>query len=406
MIGRVIGARYRLEKKLGSGAMGSVYRARHVKVGRAFAIKILHLDLLDDSKLKRRFVREAELAGTLKHTNTVTVVDVDEFEGLHYIAMEYAEGPTLGDIISSQAPLPAPRAIALVQQLCDGLHHAHEKGLIHRDFKPDNVIVEAHDAREVPRIVDFGIAIVRDDASSAERERLTTAGITLGTPHYMAPEHVTGQAIDHRIDLFALGVVMYEMLSGAMPFDGDGVDVARANLLEDTPPMSVRAPNVDVDPLLEAFTRKLLSKAPDARFASARAARDVLTLIARDRKAAAAALGVAVDDALPTPPPRADVPRFGQHTPPTPFLAIPKPLEYSPSGQHVVHQRIASPRGALAPLARTPTGSEPPLTRPVTAPPVARAPTAQPVRSSRIWIAIAAAVAALALGALLAVLVG
>jgi serine/threonine-protein kinase len=398
MIGRVIASRYRIEKKLGAGAMGAVYRARHVKVGRAFAIKILHVDLLEDTRLQRRFVREAELAGTLSHPNIVSVIDVGEtFEGLHYIAMEYAEGPTLGEIIATQAPIPGPRIIELATQILDGLQHAHKHGLIHRDFKPDNVIIAELDGKESPRIVDFGIAVVRDDASSAQRERLTTAGIVLGTPHYMAPEHVTGQAIDHRIDLFALGVVLYEMLCGKMPYEGDGVDVARANLLEETPHMADRAPNVDVDPLLEAFTRMLLSKAPDARPSTARAARDMLDMIARDRAKAAALFGVAIDEApLPTraakismtppssasaplarpprpspaaapptviraaaapvapgappattPPaapvaqaaprpvlPRSTVPRYGSYTPPTPFLAVPEPVVYSPSGQH------------------------------------------------------------------------
>ena len=406
MIGRVVASRYRLEKKLGAGAMGSVYRARHIKLDRAFAIKILHVEMLINPKLQRRFQREAELAGTLSHPNIVTVLDVGEaFEGLHYIAMEYAEGPTLGEITTLEAPLPADRVIALAAQLCDGLHHAHERGLIHRDFKPDNVIVETRNGREVVRIVDFGIAIVRDDASNEERERLTTAGITLGTPHYMAPEHVTGQAIDHRIDLFALGVVLYEMMCGKMPFQGDGVDVARANLLEETPYMAERVPNVKVDPLLEAFVRKLLSKAPDARPATAKAARELLDLIANDRARAAAALGIMLDDTqLPTPPPVRPAPRFASYTPPTPFLAVPQPITYSPSGQHAIvaepdptgpvpvyveiapsgpslraptgSPRTRSPRVSQAPL---PRDSSPILRAPSAPYPIANAPTTGPI---------------------------
>jgi serine/threonine protein kinase len=439
LIGRVIASRYRLEKKLGSGAMGAVYRARHVKIDRAFAVKVLHVELLENAKLQRRFVREAELAGTLSHPNVVGVVDVGETpEGLHYIAMEYAEGPTLGDIMTRDAPLAAERVLEIVSRLCDGLHHAHERGLIHRDFKPDNVIVETREGREWPRIVDFGIAIVRDQTSSEERERLTTAGITLGTPHYMAPEHVTGQAIDHRIDLFALGVVVYEMLSGVMPFDGDGVDVARANLLEETPYMATRAPGVKVDPLLEAFTRKLLAKSPDARPPTAKAARELLDLIASDRPRAAAALGILLEDVPPvTPPPvLRQVPSYARYTPPTPFLAVPEPVRYSPSGQHAIVQNLAEPtdsgplrasrersvRSSQAPLRRTPTSSQPPLARPdlpahpsgpypipiVSASPPHRSPTASGarLRQRRILLALAAAAAAIALGALLAVLFG
>ena len=423
--------------------MGAVYRARHVKMHRAFAVKILHIDLLEDAKLQRRFQREAELAGTLSHPNIVRVADVGEtFEGLHYIAMEYAEGPTLGEIIAAQAPIPAPRAIALVTQMLDGLYHAHKHGLIHRDFKPDNVIiVTENDQRESPRIVDFGIAIVRDDASSEQRDRLTTAGITLGTPHYMAPEHVTGQQIDHRIDLFALGVVMFEMLCGKMPFEGDGVDVARANLLESTPAMSDRASNVDVDALLEAFTRVLLSKSPDARPPNAKAARDLLDLIGRDRTRAASILGVTLEDELPSrrpaptppaplpasPPSSPGVPRSFQYTPPTPFLAVPQPLAYSPSGQHVVpplpldladptgpiptliaaaaSSRNRSSRVSQAPLSRPATGSVPIQNVPKTPQPRARTESVKraALRRQRMWMWICIAAGALALGAVLAV---
>ena len=420
MVGRVVASRYRLEKKLGSGAMGSVYKAVHVKMGRPFAIKLMHVDLLDDAKLQKRFVREAELAGTLKHPNVVSVTDVGEtFEGLHYIAMEYAEGPTLSDVIAESAPMAAERVIALIGQVCDGLHHAHEHGLVHRDLKPDNIIVELRDGREVPRILDFGIAIVRDDASKEHRERLTTAGITLGTPHYMAPEHVTGQAIDHRIDLFALGIVMYEMLCGAMPFEGDGVDVARANLLEETPYMAVRAPTVKVDPLLEALARKLLAKAPDARPSTARAVREHLDLIVKSRPRAAAALDIILADVDPVTPPHIprSVPRYNTYTPPTPYLPLEQRLTYSPSGQHAIVEP-PDPTGPLAARADTSSSrsaarnrsarvSQAPLPRPAS---VAEgsakqsAPSPEVARSTRhIWIAIA--VGALLLGALLALLV-
>nr|MDQ3370170.1 protein kinase [Myxococcota bacterium] len=293
MIGRIIASRYQLESRLGSGAMGHVYRARHLKINRLFALKLLHTHLLANPEQRKRFRREAELAGTLSHPNVVGVVDVGETEdGLHYIVMQLASRPTLGDVMSA-GPLGPPRVIGLVKQLCAGLHHAHERGLIHRDFKPDNVIVETdEDGRETPRIVDFGVAIVRDHASSTDRERLTTAGLALGTPHYMAPENVGGEPIDHRVDLFALGIVVYEMLTGVMPFDGAGVDVARANRSAETPAMAKRAPGVPVDPLLEAFTRRLMAKAPADRPSSAKLARDLLDAIVKDPASAAAILGV------------------------------------------------------------------------------------------------------------------
>ncbi len=329
LIGRVLGSRYRVEALLGKGAMGAVYRARHVKVGRPFAVKVLHERLLVDPKLRKRFEREAELAGKLHHINVIGVVDVGETEdGIHFMVMEFAEGQTLGSLV--QGPMHPKRVITLAQQLCDGLQHAHEHGLIHRDFKPENVIVEKDRfGNERPRIVDFGIAILRDDADDPEnKDRLTTAGLVLGTPHYMAPEHAMGAGIDHRIDLFALGVILYELLTGWLPFDGDGVDVARANLIAPTPPMGVRVPGIIVDPLLEAFTGLLMQKQPADRPESAKAARHLLDLIERDRPMAARILGVDLvepsEQTAAAPAPGVDVSDERAHAP----VSADTPLPY------------------------------------------------------------------------------
>jgi serine/threonine-protein kinase len=292
LIGTVLANRYQIESKLGEGAMGAVYKARHVKVGRPFAVKVLHTKL-DEPKVAQRFEREAELAGRLRHPNVVGVVDVGETpDGHRYMVMDFAAGQDLAATLGE--PIPPARLIPLVRQMLEGLYHAHEAGLIHRDFKPENVIVERDDhGNEVPRIVDFGIAILREGgASSTSEGRLTTNGLVLGTPHYMAPEQAIADPIDHRIDLFALGIVVYEMACGRLPFDGSGAEVARANLVLDPPPMAQRAPGVDVDPLLEAYARKLMAKRRDDRPPTAKAARELLDLIERDRPAAAATLGV------------------------------------------------------------------------------------------------------------------
>jgi serine/threonine-protein kinase len=294
LIGEVIASRYRIEARIGDGAMGAVYRALHVKVGRPFAVKVLRPSLTGDETLRRRFLREAELAGALHHPAIVGMVDIGETStGLCYLVMEYVAGDTLYDLIVRAAPLPAPRVIAIVRQLCDGLAHAHEHGLIHRDLKPENVVVE-RDQRggDHIKIIDFGISILRDEAISTSPDRLTTAGLVLGTPHYMAPEQALAEPIDHRVDLFALGVMCFEMLTGRAPFDGDGVEVAHANVSVETPAMRDRAPNRAVDPLLEAFTRRLMTKSRDGRPASAAAARVLLDLIDRDRVAAAKLLDV------------------------------------------------------------------------------------------------------------------
>ena len=296
-IGQVFASRYQIESRLGEGAMGAVYKARHVKVGRPFAVKILHTRLLEDSKVAQRFEREAELAGRLRHPNVIGVVDVGESaDGTRYMVMDFAEGEDLAALLAD-APLPPERIIHLCRQILEGLYHAHEAGLIHRDLKPENVIIERDDhGVEVPRIVDFGIAILREGGSSANSEsRLTTNGLVLGTPHYMAPEQAVADPIDHRIDLFALGIVIYEMLSGRLPFDGSGADVARANLLLDPPAIAKRVPDLHVDPLLEAYARLLMQKRREDRPATAKVARELLDLIARDRVAAATALGVPVE---------------------------------------------------------------------------------------------------------------
>ncbi len=294
LIGEVLANRYQIESHLGEGAMGSVFKARHVKVGRPFAVKVLHKKLVEDRKVLQRFEREAELAGRLRHPNVVGVVDVGETtDGFRYMVMDFAEGSDLATLLN-EAPMPPERIINLTRQMLEGLFHAHEQGLIHRDFKPENVIIERDDhGVEVPRIVDFGIAILREGGDSSNSSgRLTTNGLVLGTPHYMAPEQAVADPIDHRIDLFALGIVIYEMLSGKLPFDGTGAEVARANLLLDPPLISQRVPFLEVDPLLEAFARRLMAKKREVRPPTAKAARELLDLISSDPAAAAAALGV------------------------------------------------------------------------------------------------------------------
>jgi tRNA A-37 threonylcarbamoyl transferase component Bud32 len=297
VIGEILANRYQVEVKLGEGAMGAVYKARHIKVGRPFAVKVLHKQLLEDRKTLQRFEREAELAGRLHHPNVIGVIDVGETStGDRYMVMDFAEGADLATLLA-EAPMPPERIVNLTRQMLEGLYHAHEQGLIHRDFKPENVIVERNDhGIEVPRIVDFGIAILREGGDSPNSAgRLTTNGLVLGTPHYMAPEQAVADPIDHRIDLFALGIVIYELLCGKLPFDGSGAEVARANLLLDPPPIAERVPFLEVDPLLEAFARRLLAKKRDQRPATAKAARELLDRIVADRAAAAAELGVPLE---------------------------------------------------------------------------------------------------------------
>jgi len=360
LVGQVLASRYLIEHKLGEGAMGTVYRARHVKMGRPFAVKVLHPKLLEDEKLALRFAREAELAGRLHHPNVIGVVDVGETpEGHRYMVMDFAAGGDLADLLG-EAPMPPARIIHLVRQMLEGLYHAHEAGLIHRDFKPENVIVERDDhGNEVPRIVDFGISILRDGGEAADATgRLTTNGLVLGTPHYMAPEQAVADPIDHRIDLFAMGIVVYEMLCGRLPFDGAGAEVARANLLLDPPPISQRVPHLEVDPLLEAYARHLMAKNRDRRPATAKRARELLDLIERDRAAAAAALGLA--PATGTWGPLATQPLPSEPVPPVPrptHEAAPVKRAATGGGR----RQQGAPPGGPRPSALTPRPTAPAL---------------------------------------------
>ncbi|HEU5057329.1 MAG TPA: serine/threonine-protein kinase, partial [Kofleriaceae bacterium] len=269
LIGATIAERYVLEELIGEGAMGLVYRASHVRLPRKFAIKILFGDMASDTRMRLRFAQEASAACRLNHPNVVTVVDFGKSDrGLLYLVMDYVEGETLSQLIEREAPLAERQVIELSRQLCEGLAHAHQNGIIHRDFKPDNVVLEPSDgAGAVPRILDFGLAITSND--DVFDGRLTQHGWVVGTPAYLSPEQARDEEVDQRADLYALGVVMYEMLAGVPPFDGTAMEVAHRNMLEPPQPIKVRNPLASVSPELERVVRRLLEKDPDDRFATA-----------------------------------------------------------------------------------------------------------------------------------------
>jgi serine/threonine-protein kinase len=308
LVGQIVLDRYLVEEELGSGAMGSVFRGRHIKLPRRVAIKVLHPELLHEPEMLERFQREALAAAKLSHPNVINVLDVGETDGHQVMVLEFAAGRPLR--ASMAAPIARDRIIVLLRGILKGLDHAHARGLIHRDLKPENIMVEVTaDHVEVPRLVDFGIAVLRDPESAAGG-KLTQSGQVLGTPIYMAPEQAQCEPFDERIDLFALGVILYEMLSGRQPFDGSAMEIAVANINQDHSPIAIRAPHVTVDPLLEAFSRKLCARDPKRRVPSAHDALALIDLIERDR--VAAGLALALTDAakafatigLPPPPKR------------------------------------------------------------------------------------------------------
>jgi hypothetical protein len=245
--------------------MGRVYRAQHALISRHFAVKVLFGTVASDEKARERFKQEAEAISRLDHPNLVSITDYGEWEGRPYLVMDYVEGVNLADLVRNEAPLPPERVVGLARQLAAGLQHAHERDLIHRDFKPANIIVVREGPEERPRILDFGLAILGD----TDNQRLTTNGLVLGTPAFMSPEQACGEPIDHRSDLFALGLIMYEMLAGKHPFDGTGSAIARQNLAAPVPPFRKRAPEARVPPVLEAIVFRLLEKEPQHRYETA-----------------------------------------------------------------------------------------------------------------------------------------
>ncbi|HEY7408474.1 MAG TPA: serine/threonine-protein kinase, partial [Gemmatimonadaceae bacterium] len=202
---------YEILRPIGAGGMGEVYRARHLKLHRDVAIKILPTELASDRARLARFEREARTASALNHPNIVVIHDIAEHDGLTYIAMELVEGRTLRDIIA-EGPLPIERATRLASQLADGLARAHDAGIIHRDIKPANVMITGDD---LVKILDFGLAKPIGDAAGSTIE--TREGVVVGTPLYMSPEQISGDHVDHRSDQFALGVVAFEMIGGRPP---------------------------------------------------------------------------------------------------------------------------------------------------------------------------------------------
>ncbi|HEU5060481.1 MAG TPA: serine/threonine-protein kinase [Kofleriaceae bacterium] len=270
LIGSTFADRYVLEALVGEGAMGLVYRAHHARLShRLFAVKIMFGDVAAEAAMRMRFAQEADAASRFCHPNVVSVLDFGRTErGILYLAMDYVDGETLASLIRRQGPLDESRVVSLTRQLARGLGHAHNAGLVHRDFKPANIAIAVGDGGcELARVLDFGLAI--SERAGDRVGRLTEHGLVVGTPIYIAPEQARDQAVDHRADLFALGVVMYEMLSGKTPFEGSGAEIARANVQQKPPPLSQRNAQVQVTPELEAIVFKLLEKRPSDRYQSA-----------------------------------------------------------------------------------------------------------------------------------------
>lgn len=252
----VLGGRYRLLAPLGEGGMARVYRARDLRLNREVAVKILHDDLTRDPGFLSRFEREAQVVAGLAHPNIVPVYDVGDEDGAPYIVMEYIRGRTLKETLEAGGPLGAERAVAIMLPVLDALGYAHRQGLIHRDVKPHNILLTTDGT---PRLADFGIVHLVDGSTTR------TAAI-LGSAQYLSPEQSRGEEATEQSDIYACGIVMYEMLAGRPPFDG-GNALAVANQHLNAPPPSLTATVAGVTPELERVVGRALAKDPAARYA-------------------------------------------------------------------------------------------------------------------------------------------
>ncbi|HET9929499.1 MAG TPA: serine/threonine-protein kinase, partial [Polyangiaceae bacterium] len=218
LVGSVLAGRYRVVALLGAGGMGSVYRAEHVHMRKAVAVKVLHREMTSVPEVVRRFEREAVAAARIEHPNVATATDFGSLEnGSFYLVLEFIEGQSLGALIKAEGALDEARTLRIGRQIADALVAAHAAGIVHRDLKPDNVmLVDREHASDFVKVLDFGIAKVKLEASSDQP--LTQMGMVFGTPEYMSPEQARGLDVDARSDLYALGLILYELLSGASPF--------------------------------------------------------------------------------------------------------------------------------------------------------------------------------------------
>jgi eukaryotic-like serine/threonine-protein kinase len=259
MIGQLIGERYEVEELVGTGGMSSVYRARDNVLERRVALKVLHEHFSSDPEYVERFRREARAIARLNHPNIVTVIDRGEFEGRQFIVFEHVPGENLKEIVEREGPLPVSEALALTHQIARGLGFAHEHGVVHRDVKPQNVLL---DESGVAKVTDFGIARSLDPS-----DELTETGTLLGTSDYIAPEQATGQLVDERSDQYSLGVLLYELLTGEVPYPGETFMAIAMRHVRDPVP-SVRERRADVPAPVDAIVARAMAKRPEDRFPS------------------------------------------------------------------------------------------------------------------------------------------
>ncbi|MFW6051154.1 MAG: serine/threonine-protein kinase [Myxococcota bacterium] len=335
-LGQMIAGQFEILDRIGSGGMGAVYRALQPEMNRYVAIKILHPKYVARKDLVSRFRREARAMSQLSHPNTARVFLYGQLEdGACYFVMEYLEGRNLAQLVRAEGPMDAQRATEVMVQVCGALQEAHQAGIIHRDLKPENIFLTTQGGIEdFPKVLDFGLAKVTEKQMRPGSLILTGEGMVFGTPEFMSPEQAQGKSLDPRSDIYSLGVVLYELVTGKLPYEAkQPLEFIHLHVSAPPIPLAERAPGLSLPPAFEEALLRALAKEPEERYASAAAFADAL------KGAARAPIRTAAMRAYVPPPPEEAAPGEG-HAP-----ADPRESEEreEPAGHRMPAQRDSDP---------------------------------------------------------------
>lgn len=333
----LLDGQFQILQKIGAGGMGAVYKALQPSMNRSVAVKILHPKLTNRKDIVARFRREARAMSHLTHPNTVKVLLYGELEdGGLYIVMEYLEGKNLNQVVRKEGPMPAERAIPVLVQVCGALQEAHTQGIIHRDLKPENIFLSTNGGlRDFPKVLDFGLAKVTEREMRPGSIMLTQEGMVFGTPEFMSPEQAQGKPLDSRSDIYALAVILYEVLTGKLPYEAKtAMEYIQLHVSKPPIPLSQRVPGRTFAPGLEAVVMRALGKRPEDRWSSAAEFAEALKPYSTTSKGYTGMMPAQAIADMRARAPEAAAQAYGyaQGTPGAPAAAIsaPVPVAYTP----------------------------------------------------------------------------